>query len=306
MSSISLGFASRQCRTCTIPLNTRHFSSSIPALVRPESPNYIWIPRTGQRSSRPPERVKGALPIPRNLFPRHLPTKANAEYLDSVAPAPSRPSSARPISEDAPTTVQFLDWKRRLADKRRQSLREGLTALKDRHVSQIESVRRRAAIRDTERKAALSRPKSEAERLTEPTVVASLRQLQLGPVADPDRALRLAKKTYNVAAMKAKKMEETKEALHTLYMNARNFITTEQELLAEIDRVFAPRPVSSLIQPSGAPGSIWDYGPPESVQSMLMQFGDSGKNSTKKAEAAARVIQTRVGRIAEVFTGGKM
>jgi hypothetical protein len=166
----------------------------------------------------------------------------------------------------------------------------------------------RAAKRGAERELAVYKDKPEDERLTLPSVVEALKTRQAGPVPDPNRQTRIAEKLARVEAREAQKEEERQEALHVLYMNAREFITTEKQLTEEIERVFSPAQLQPLPgQPrSTAPGSIWDHGRPRTIREMLRDGVLDLKKPSVRADEVGRVAAERVTRIAEELTGGKM
>lgn len=91
----------------------------------------------------------------------------------------------------------------------------------------------------------------------------------------------------------------TRDSLHTLYMNARNFIVTEEQLVAEIDRVFpdGDNPAFRSDQQHG--DNIWNLGPPPALQSLAY-------DSTKNELARWDLIQSRLKKLGEGITGGKM
>jgi len=133
-----------------------------------------------------------------------------------------------------------------------------------------------------------------------------MRQLQLGNVADPDREKRVAEMAERVAA-RAKMLEERrKDALHTLYMHARNFITTEEQLDATIEKVFVERPWSHVPGKEHAV-SIWDAeGAPQTVQDMLSEVNKTQKSALLFHGGPAVVTGKRMLKIAEELTGGKI
>lgn len=97
-------------------------------------------------------------------------------------------------------------------------------------------------------------------------------------------------------AKEAAKQAERRNALHSLYMNARSFIVTEEELNKKVDEVFDD-PWYQL----NPEHSVWDKeGFPNSMQSMLL---DTVK---ARSEAVNELTKRRAKRLAEELTGGKM
>ena len=82
-------------------------------------------------------------------------------------------------------------------------------------------------------------------------------------------------------------------------MNARTFIVTEEQLAAEIDRVF-PDGENEAWRNDHQPGeNIWNLGNPPTVQSLV--------NEGRKSETARwDVFQDRVKKLGEQITGGKL
>lgn len=147
-------------------------------------------------------------------------------------------------------------------------------------------------------------PQREDERLTSPTITEAVRKLQLGPVPDPEREARIAAKAERVKAKEAKREEARKNALHTLYMHARSFITTEEQLDKQIEAIFVPRPF-----PEGTTDTdnIWDaLGPPPTVQRLLATVNHTEREAVRYHAGPGAITGQRMKKIAEELTGGKM
>merc|ERR1711977_325717 len=265
LSKTSLNSLSR-CRgpSNSIPLRSFSTSSSL-ASIGPENPKFIEIPVPPQHQALPKIDVKGTLPPPRNIFPNRAGDKTSPEYLAAVTP--------EPLSQTAPHN-DFVAWKRRMA--------------KNRSIA---------------REKALHAPQREDERLTNPTITQMNRTLQSGPVPDPDRAARVAEKKARVEAIALAKEEQRRNALHTLYMNARSFITTEEELDAEIEKIFVEDPHAS----GNLNDNIWSVkGAPPSVLTMLSAVNNTQKKAIDFHRGPAALTGRRMKKIAEELTGGTM
>ncbi|KAI7262710.1 hypothetical protein KC343_g5562, partial [Hortaea werneckii] len=111
--------------------------------------------------------------------------------------------------------------------------------------------------------------------------------------------------------------------LHTLYLNAKTFIVTPQQLDQAVDEAFGTveDPVrfdgDQQYEPTGfynsgmrnaQSQSVWAQGKPERVQDMLNRANNQGgKTAMENASTSlASVNKDRVRRIGEVLTGGKM
>ena len=245
--------------------------------------------------------------MPRSVFRRRPRAqdidKTSREYLAAVTPEPIEDTTARPKN---PETAERLRWKARQAEARRRNLRESLIQLKQRkqktdHFLQMKSDRNLA-----DRQKRLEAPEREDERLTNPTVMQSEKIEKHHVLSDPNREARLARKRENVARMEAMRQEERKDQLHTLYVNAGDFITTGEQLNSVVDKVFDDLDQFKSDQTSGM--NIWNLGYPETI-SQLLRKANKDPRSQKAVEAAegnTQITRERMRRIAEELTGGKM
>ncbi len=282
-------------------LAIRAFSTSSAAqAIGPENPKYIEIPQAPQRYQRPHIDVKGVLPAPRNLFPVRAGNKTSKSYLGAVTP---EPQSGNAIA-DAPN--EYAAWKRRMAASRRQNLREGLVALRERKHVADNRIAQISKKKSQERDIRAYRPMHPGDVLTNPTVTKAMRTFQQGQLPDPDRAARVAAMAMKVEE-RAKALEEKRrDALHTLYMHARNFITTEVQLDAEVEKVFTEKPFAHI---PGAENknNIWEAeGAPPTLQEMLSEVTGTQKTAADYYRSPAKVTGKRMVRVAEELTGGTM
>lgn len=274
--------------------------------VAPESPKFIHIPQPLQPSYPPKRIVKGILPVPREIFRPQDPDKTSPDYLAAVTPEPSGPSADASTSSSPPSELaDRLAWRRRLASSRRRLLRESLFELRRRKDRTDKAIAARKAIRRAEREQALNQPQREDDRLTSPTVIQAMKQFQVGILPDPDREARIAAKAAHVQAIQEQIKEKRKDLLHTLYMNARLFITTESHLDDEINRVFTSWP-KEWHSDAYKGRNIWNRGPPKTVQEMIHERSKKGRSAMKQITEASRQTQDRMKRIAEELTGGKL
>ncbi|KAL1964603.1 hypothetical protein VTN77DRAFT_6777 [Rasamsonia byssochlamydoides] len=283
----------RTCRTATVQV--RGFTSSSRLRVGPESPNYIDVPRPLQPDLPSKPQVKGTLPVPRELFPVRRQDKPTEAYISAATPLPSKEKTVDPNDPNA----ELIEWKRRMAAMRRKNLREGLLELHARKRRTEWLMAKRSAEKQAKRERILKQPQREDERLTSPSVIQAMKPTKTPVLPDPDREERLAQARLRVQAKEAEKRAERQDSLHTLYMNARNFITTEDQLAAEIERVFPEGENEAWRNDHQAGENIWNLGLPPTIQSMV--------TDAKRSEAARwEVIQGRVKKLAEEITGGKM
>jgi len=291
LSTKPLGQLTRcRCSATSIPI--RSFSTSNPlSAIGPVSPKFIEVPTTPQPQARPKLDIKGTLPPPRNLFPARTLKKTSKKYLDAVTKEPK---------EQHEPANEYVAWKRRMAASRRTNLREGLVELYKRKKDHDGAVAVRSKAKQEDRQRRLQAPQREDERLTDPTIKEANRILQSGPIPDPNRAVRIAEKAARVQAKEAAREEQRRNALHTLYMQARSFITTEEQLDAKIEEIFqAPR--------EGETDSIWDVTKaPPTVMDMLSQVNNTQREAIRFHASPAQITGQRMKKIAEELTGGKM
>lgn len=193
-----------------------------------------------------------------------------------------------------------------MATSRRQNLREGLAELHRRKVRTDKAIALRSAIKQANRARTVGAPQREDARLTAPTVTATTRALLTGTLTDPNRERRLAAAAARVQAREAERVNKRREALHTLYMHAREFITTEAHLNEKIESVFPEEAFSHAVVGSHS-SNIWETaGPPTSIQNMLSEVDNTQKTAINFYKSPAVTTGKRMKQIAEELTGGKM
>ncbi|KIX07145.1 uncharacterized protein Z518_05122 [Rhinocladiella mackenziei CBS 650.93] len=292
------GSLCRACRRRPIkPCQSRSFSTSLRRMyIPPESPVYIDIPEPHQplRDSKPP--VKGVLPVPRELFPANRPDKPGKLYLENV--------TRDPLPKNVPHTEHLTDigrYKLRMSELRKKHLREGLEELHARKTSMDNIITARSRMKQQERERLLTQAEREDERLTNTSIPSAMRPRkphQLSP--EEELAIYNARKEVH-DSRQAAKHEARLDKLHTLYMNARNFITDREQLTATIETTFT----------TGR--SIWRSGRPDTVEEMIKRgrdkTADQGRGGMMLAgdvnERALR-DQERMAKIAEKLSGGKL
>lgn len=189
-----------------------------------------------------------------------------------------------------------------MAATRRTNLREGLVELHKRKTKEDAVIAARSERRNVAREARVYAPQREDERLTNPTITKANSTLQTGHLPDPDRMARIAEMAARVQAAEMEKEEARRDALHTLYMHARDFITTEEQLDQQIEAIFTDTP----FKPNDKRDNIWEHWQPELVSDMLSDVNHTQKEATKFHARPAVLTGKRMKRIAEQLTGGKM
>lgn len=276
-------------------VQARGFSTSTNLRVGPESPHYLDIPRIIQPSNPVKPKVKGTLPVPREIFPARRADKPSQQYVEAVSPARTKkPSRA---SDELEREQQI--FKLKMADRRRSHLRESLSVLHERKVAAENTMITRSRLTQERRQRIFNQPEPEDERLTRPSVVAAMLAPNDTFLRDAGREQRLAFSKARLEAKQAQKKAQHHDDLHSLYMHARTFITTEEQLFEEINRVF-PDGENVDWRNDHQPGeNVWNLGTPPTVQSAV--------NETRKSETARwDVTQDRVKKLGEQLTGGKI
>ncbi|MCJ1390624.1 hypothetical protein MMC18_003485 [Xylographa bjoerkii] len=272
-------------------------TASITVRIPPESPKFIDIPRASQEHAYKKPYYKGVLPSPRRVFRPGKTDKSTAEYIAAVTPEPTTTKTYRSQKDKA-----LADWRSRQATLRRQNLREGLTQLHQRKVRSDRRIAARTEFNQAEHERRIHEPEREDERLTNPSIIQALKPGYTSNLPDPNREARVAKMKARFETKEAAKAEERRNALHSLYMNARDFIVTEEALNAKVDEVFDHEWFRNYPE-----HSIWDKeGFPDTVQSMLTQANSSRRDNAQSTSGYIQLTKRRVQRIAEELTGGKM
>lgn len=245
--------------------------------VAPESPRFIEIPRPPRTPPLWKPIVKGKLPRPKNIFPSVGPDKTSAEYL---ALATKEPVKRKAAPKNKPVDAAFIEWKAKMAKKRRQNLREGIIELAEKK-RQFEDKRARVLSRRVaERQALLDRKEREDVRLTLPSVLSTLKTPE--NFSDPNRKERLAQKREQLQVRLAEKVEMRRDQLHNLYLNASTFLLTEKQLDQAIEEEFTdtvhpkafPLTVSEmLVQRARAPSGANLGGPTPQERDVILEAG---------------------------------
>ena len=189
---------------------------------------------------------------------------------------------------------------------RRRNLREGLTELKQRkkEIDRSKAIMRAQNFRIREK--LLYAPERMDVYLTTPSVLSSQQPARYRGLPDPTRPARLVAKSKNVADMAAMREETRRNALHTLYVNAGDFITTGEKLDGVIDKAFDD---NSQFRSDNSEGvNIWNLGYPETVEELLQKANKSGRRQMALDSAMGNemITKERMRRIGEELTGGKM
>ncbi|KAG6074733.1 hypothetical protein E4U15_006041 [Claviceps sp. LM218 group G6] len=263
--------------------------------VSPESPSYVRLPTPPQSDEARPARIRGHLPVPRQIFPRREgDAKIQASYIEKTAP--------RSTQVRVDNNVQR--WKAALADSRRSNLKDGLDALWDRRLEKDNDRIYRARRKTQQHNTAGVQVETEDDRLTRSTILKALMDTKVHP--DPERFSRAKKSRSKVLALDSAKREARRDAIMELYTSASKFIVYENELKAEIDKVFTEdyfRTLSSQASRHGCTDNVWGIcGKPPSIGNMI----EASTGASTKLYPVSDLSVKRQKTIADHLTSGKM
>ncbi|GAO16722.1 uncharacterized protein UV8b_07918 [Ustilaginoidea virens] len=282
---------------------SRTFLTSHPvgsSRVPPESPYYVRLPTPPQSDEIKPIRVRGHLPVPREVFPRlEGDRKVRADYIEKTAPSSTKPREGN-------STAQI--WKTAMAESRRNNLKDGLDALWSRRLNLENSRNIRVSRKFREHNKARSAAERDDDRLTRPTILESMLDTTVYP--DPSRFFRANRSRTKVMAREDSNREARRDSLMELYISASNFIVEEADLKIEIDKVFAEdcfRQKSQNDFHHSITENTWGmHGKPPSVANMMETSTGVSTKVMDVHESEHDRSAKRQKRIAEDLTGGKM
>ncbi|KAK4144390.1 uncharacterized protein C8A04DRAFT_27844 [Dichotomopilus funicola] len=308
-SSCRISTTTKATTTATPPYTAaqwRNFSTTPTAAqgitIPPESPKYIRVPEPPQASEQKLPRVRGHLPIPRDLFPkRDGNRKAKPEFTKAANPLSKSEAAGKPPRSEEEARHRVF------AAARREAMASGLQDLYARKKRREGIVRARGSRIWAANKAAAMAPERLDDILTRPTVRAAT-ALQTAVLPDPERFEKAEAARARHAARMAAKEEEQRDALAQLYVAARDFIVDEAALEERIENIFTPRYHNMGSHNSGV--SIWDSrSAPVSTGDLRANLNSAtGKGfdtDTTKRSAANRTLE-RQKTVAEELTGGKL
>ncbi|EOD49066.1 hypothetical protein UCRNP2_4175 [Neofusicoccum parvum UCRNP2] len=296
--------SSIRCHTCAnASVARRTFtSSSASRQVGPESPKYIDVPKPPQQTAPYTPVKKGSLPVPRNIFvTRSQFDKTSEDFIKNATPEPSQD-----VAPSGPH-AERLAWKQRLSALRRRNLREGVISLDKRKKRTDEYLAKRGAERQAEQKRLINKPPRDDEVFTSPSVSRAVREFLSGAY-DTAPKKNVGRKRAAFARQEVAKAEARKSALHTLYMHAREYIVTEEQLSKTIEETFGTEDdlpgFSEFNSKTGR--SIWAKDAPLNTAEMLAKSKRQGSKAMDRAYDYSSPTQKRIQRIAEELTGGKI
>lgn len=289
------------------PCSTVHqrlFYTSTPARLQipPESPRFIDIPQSVQAEAPYRPWVKGILPVPRKIFthkPQHQ-RKVTPEYLAALTSTPALDPTKQKLLE----TNEVVRYKTRQAAHRKRNLLEGLVELHYRHEKKTSAQSARSARRRQENIALRDMPEDESERLMRPSVLQSNTPNYRRVTADPHRASRLEQKQRNVAMTVEAGKEERQTMLHNLYVNAREFATTDTQVEDALSKAFDTNEHFSTDISTGM--NIWNLGVPKNTKQIRTGVDKGVAKAVSTGTRNETLTMERLRKITEELTGGKV
>jgi hypothetical protein len=286
------------------PLCGRAFSSTPNALaLGPQSPNYIDVPKPLQPTFPLEPRLKGHLPVPRDIFKTRSKHAKESDVFLSRSTRTSKDAKAPgPHSRDA----DYRLYKQRLAETRRAALKEGVTQLHARKVETEATFLAKIQASYADRKERATAPPRDVDVLTQTSVQKGIREFLGGtlPVTSRTANIPMRRKAYNARVAKVDAVRTSR--LHDLYVNAREFLVEETQLDEAIEKAFGTEDAPIGWDTRGAMGlrsdgkeglSPWHGPMPEGVGDMLQKL---------KGGEGVGLAKERVKKVAEALTGGKM
>ena len=239
--------------------------------------------------------MKGVLPVPRTIH-RKNDQKTTPEYLANVTPEPTNSKDLTRIPTQE--AKELVEWKARQSAARRRNLREGLVQLKERQVGTDRDLAATRARKRAEYRRRINAPEREDERLTKPSILATVKALT-APSVSSKGDITARREQYEAA--QARKMEMRQDALHNLYINAKDFIVSIEDLDAKVEEEFHKE--FYTVNPEHG---VWDeQGMPENTAWLLSSPNAKSKTAVDHGTGHTEISRERLQRVAEELTGGR-
>ncbi|TLS29195.1 hypothetical protein PpBr36_01080 [Pyricularia pennisetigena] len=279
-------------------------------LIPPESPKFINLPEPPQSKVLPRVRNKGKLPVPRQIFdlrrrapgtPSHgrRDPRLQDGYVDTVMPR----SKAELEGKDTASTP-LQQWRRKLTNDRRVALEEGLKGLFKRQLKKKRAEGRERFLLRGEAIAAFDAPERRDEFLNRSTIRADTISTKVE--LDPLRHERAAESAKRTAAILEARAERRRDSLQGLYMAAKDFIVTEEELTKRIEVLFSEEHHAHTDPNTGSKAeNIWmAMGKPFKVSERMAQFARTSNDDSRHSNEAREMQRQK--NVAEELTGGRL
>jgi hypothetical protein len=234
--------------------------------------------------------------VPKKLVSENNKYRTTDQWLNKSARHPKEEKWISPNEENAGYKV----WRTKLAKERRQHIREGVQELFNRDVHETKrDLKRQKEQQETLAKArnAPERVEDEYARESVSEAVKYILESKVQTLPEPEEEFQARAEIYD--AINQAKKEERMDQLHELYMKARNFIVTEEQLSEEIEKVFGADD-NPVVWP-GNSLSVWGQRrPPSTTELAGVLPEDVG------SERRVKALKRRMYRIAGELTGGEI
>jgi hypothetical protein len=287
-------------------VTARRISSSAPLYaITPESPSWLEVPEPIQAPKPPKAAIKGILPIPRQIIKdRSHKYKATDRHLDTVA---AHPKPKKPVPVEADRADQAI-YHRQVSSRRREHIREGIKGIFERRVTEARKENKDHIQTATSLKRARTAPPRLDEVLTQqsiPEVVRMAiewrpRKKQFSPATQQKRKARVQQRLEL-------KIQNKMKHVHTLYLNARNFIVDQEQLDERIDKAFGSDEDPIYWNSTGM--SVWHMGPPSGLKDLAVLGTQSAPQDSllsTDSQKQKNAMMRRMLSIAGELTGGKI
>jgi len=197
-------------------------------------------------------------------------------------------------------------WRRRMAESRRQSLAAGLKGLYRRKERSDKISRERSTAKFERNRRAAMAPEGLDDVLTRATVPVAA---ALNEAMQPDPArFEVAERSAAVTAERQQAASEARrDALSELYIAAKDFIVTEEELEQTVEKIFTEDYFRKLGSVAIDSSNIWDArGSPITIAGMVSAVNRTQTNLISAAQTETTRTAKRQKVVAEELTGGKM
>lgn len=307
ISRAPLRALSSSARPAAISPPTRLFSTTASRheiIVPPESPRFIPLPDLPQSDETKKPLVKGRLPVPREIFTKraHKAHKLSPTYVQHTAPKSQAEQAGLPPKSEKDA------WKRMMADSRRQALGSGIGNLWRRKVARENRARTKADAHGARNLAAARAPERLDEVFTRGTITQAT--LNTAVVRDPNYAAQQRESAEKTAAIQRMKSQGRKDGIQRLYVEASNFILTEEELAARVDQVFSETYFKQVGIGRGnftGAENVWEaYGKPVTVRAMFAELNGTSQQVLKHYGSQAKKTTERQKVVAGELTGGAL
>ena len=267
-------------------------------VVPPESPLYTYIPISPQTKVIRKKPHQGSLPRPRHTL--KVKESQVKWHIENTVPEPVNAKHA----DTSEKHKELVGWKAEETRLRRMNFQTGFTELRSRRGlpgrPMSEKTRQRVAVQH----ARLAGPEPFYEEMSRPSILSSMTKQTVWGHSPRSKEEIEARKAEFAKTQQLKEYER-RTSLHTLYINAKNFIVTNEQLEKQLDKVFD----SEFYQYNkNKHFGIWDeQGWPEDTSYLMDRAQNSDGNSAISQDTGyTEIARRRIMKVTEEMTGGKL